>query len=64
VLNPPYYSSTRRNNDDVPDGDPEVLLEGFGLEDSHSVANSLPGARRLLYACQGRPSPAMSSGRG
>lgn len=27
--------------DDVPDGDPEVRLSGFGLEDTHSVANSL-----------------------
>ena len=30
-----------RNGDDVPDGDPEVLLEGFGLEDAHALANSL-----------------------
>src|SRR5947209_12960111 len=26
------------NGDDVPDGDPEVLLSGFGMEDSHAVA--------------------------
>jgi hypothetical protein len=25
----------------VPDGPPEVLLSGFGMEDSHAVANSL-----------------------
>ncbi len=55
VLNPPYllfYSD--RDGNDVPDGDPEVHLEGFGLEDSHSVANSLRwGPDGWLYACQG-----------
>lgn len=30
-----------RNGDDVPDGDPEVHLSGFGLEDTHSLASSL-----------------------
>src|SRR5687768_16125726 len=42
VLNPPYllfYAD--RNKDDVPDGRPEVCLSGFGLEDTHAVANSL-----------------------
>lgn len=55
VLNPPYllfYSD--RDHDDVPDGDPEVHLSGFGLEDTHSVANSLRwGPGGWLYACQG-----------
>jgi len=55
VLNPPYllfYAD--RNNDDVPDGDPEVLLSGFGLEDTHSVTNSLRwGPDGWLYAAQG-----------
>jgi hypothetical protein len=42
VLNPPYLLFyPDRNHDDVPDGDPEVHLSGFGLEDTHSVANSL-----------------------
>ncbi|MEZ6126984.1 MAG: hypothetical protein R3C49_28030 [Planctomycetaceae bacterium] len=42
VTNPPYLLFyPDRNGDDIPDGDPEVLLEGFGLEDSHSVINSL-----------------------
>lgn len=42
VLNPPYLLFYRdRNHDDKPDGKPEVHLEGFGLEDTHSVANSL-----------------------
>jgi putative heme-binding domain-containing protein len=55
VLNPPYLLFyPDRNNDDVPDGDPEVHLEGFGLEDSHSVANSLRwGPDGWLYAAQG-----------
>ncbi len=55
VLNPPYLLFyPDRDNDDVPDGDPEVHLEGFGLEDSHSVANSLHwGADGWLYGAQG-----------
>ena len=55
VLNPPYmlfYPDA--DNDDVPDGDPEVVLEGFGIEDSHSVVNSLRwGPDGWLYAGQG-----------
>ena len=42
VLNPPYllfYPDV--NKDDVPDADPIVHLEGFGIEDTHSSANSL-----------------------
>ena len=27
----------------TPDGEPEVHLSGFGLQDTHSVANSLLG---------------------
>src|SRR5947209_2961283 len=55
VLNPPYLLFyPDRNNDDVPDGPPEVLLEGFGLEDTHSCANNLQwGPDGWLYACQG-----------
>ena len=55
VLNPPYLLFYRdRNQDDQPDGDPEVLLQGFGLEDSHSIANSLRwGPDGWLYAAQG-----------
>lgn len=55
VLNPPYllfYPDA--NNDDVPDSDPEVHLEGFGLEDTHSCTNSLRwGPDGWLYAAQG-----------
>jgi putative heme-binding domain-containing protein len=55
VLNPPYllfYPDA--NNDDVPDGPPQVHLQGFGLEDTHSVVNSLRwGPDGWLYAAQG-----------
>lgn len=55
VLNPPYllfYPDA--NGDDIPDGDPEVRLSGFGLEDTHSVVNSLRwGPDGWLYAAQG-----------
>ncbi len=55
VLNPPYLLFyPDRDNDDVPDGDPEVHLEGFHMEDTHSVANSLRwGPDGWLYAAQG-----------
>jgi putative membrane-bound dehydrogenase-like protein len=43
-----------RNGDDVPDGEPEVLLKGFGLEDAHAVINSLEwGPDGWLYGAQG-----------
>ena len=55
VLNPPYLLFyPDRDGDDVPDGDPEVHLQGFGLEDTHSCANNLRwGPDGWLYACQG-----------
>ena len=55
VTNPPYLLFyPDKDGDDVPDGDPEILLEGFGLEDSHSVINSLRfGPDGWLYGCQG-----------
>ena len=55
VLQTPYllfYAD--RDRDDVPDGDPEVLLKGFGMEDSSSLANSLIwGPDGWLYGTQG-----------
>ncbi len=55
VLNPPYLLFyPDRDGDDRPDGPPEVHLEGFGLEDTHSVVNSLTwGPDGWLYAAQG-----------
>lgn len=55
VLNPPYllfYPDA--NHDDIPDADPIVHLEGFGIEDTHSCANSLCwGPDGWLYGAQG-----------
>lgn len=55
VLNPPYllfYAD--KDGNDVPDGDPEVHLSGFGIEDTHSVINSLRwGPDGWLYGAQG-----------
>lgn len=55
VMNAPYllfYPDA--NDDDIPDGDPEVALSGFGLEDTHSVANSLEfGPDGWLYGSNG-----------
>jgi len=55
VLNPPYLMFyPDANNDDVPDGDPTVHLEGFGIEDTHSAASNLRwGPDGWLYGCQG-----------
>lgn len=55
VLQPPYLLYYEdKNHDDKPDGNPEVLLEGFGIEDTHSLASSLTwGPDGWLYASQG-----------
>ena len=55
VLNVPYLLFyPDRNRDDVPDGDPEVCLKGFGMEDTSSLANSLIfGPDGWLYGTQG-----------
>jgi putative membrane-bound dehydrogenase-like protein len=55
VLQPPYLLFyPDKNGDDQPDGDPEVHLEGFGIEDSHSIANNLRfGPDGWLYGAQG-----------
>ncbi|MEZ0265862.1 MAG: hypothetical protein ACAI43_14120, partial [Phycisphaerae bacterium] len=55
VTNPPYllyYPDA--NHDDVPDAAPTVHLSGFGLEDTHAVANSLAhGPDGWIYGAQG-----------
>jgi putative heme-binding domain-containing protein len=55
VAQPPYLLFYRvRPGTDGPDGDPEVLLEGFGMEDAHAFANSLTwGPDGWLYGAQG-----------
>jgi putative membrane-bound dehydrogenase-like protein len=43
-----------KNHDDRPDGDPEVLLKGFGMQDAHATVNSLTwGPDGWLYGAQG-----------
>lgn len=55
VMNAPYllfYPDA--NEDDVPDSDPEVALSGFGIQDTHSVGNSLQfGPDGWLYGANG-----------
>lgn len=55
VLNPPYllfYPDA--NRDDIPDGDPEVLLTGFGMEDAQAMSNHLTwGPDGWLYGVNG-----------
>ncbi len=47
-----YYPD--KDRDDIPDSDPEVCVTGFGMQDAHSVANSLTfGPDGWLYGCQG-----------
>ncbi|MES2507899.1 MAG: dehydrogenase, partial [Verrucomicrobiota bacterium] len=55
VLNPPYLLSyPDANQDGLPDGDPEVELTGFGLEDTHAVATNLQwGLDGWLYGANG-----------
>ncbi len=55
VLMPPYLLFyPDKNRDDIPDGDPEVHLTGFGLEDTHSGANSLRwGPDGWIYGAHG-----------
>ena len=55
VLSPPYLLYYfDRDGDDVPDGEPVVHLAGFGLEDTHSIANSLCwGPDGWLYGAHG-----------
>jgi putative membrane-bound dehydrogenase-like protein len=55
VANPPYLLFyPDKDRDDVPDAAPEVCLSGFGLEDTHSVMNSLEwGPDGWLYGVNG-----------
>ena len=55
ILQAPYLLFyPDKDNDDRPDAPPEVLLSGFGMEDSHAHANSLQwGPDGWLYGAQG-----------
>ncbi len=55
VLNPPYLLAYPDPDDDgIPNGLPVVHLSGFGMQDTHAVANSLTwGPDGWLYGDQG-----------
>lgn len=43
-----------RDGDDVPDGEPEILLDGWGYGDTHETLNSFAwGPDGWLYGCHG-----------
>jgi putative membrane-bound dehydrogenase-like protein len=43
-----------RNGDDVPDGKPEILLDGWGWQDTHETLNTFNwGPDGWLYGCHG-----------
>jgi glucose/arabinose dehydrogenase len=65
VLNPPYLLAFPDSSDDgIPDGPAMVHLEGFGIEDTHAVANNLRwGPDGWLYGAQGSTCSANVSSR-
>ena len=43
-----------KNGDDIPDAKPEILLDGFGYQDTHEVLNAfIWGPDGWLYGCHG-----------
>ncbi len=43
-----------RNRDDVPDGEPQVVLDGWGYQDTHETLNAfIWGPDGWLYGCHG-----------
>lgn len=43
-----------RNGDDIPDAEPQVLLDGWGYQDTHETLNAFTwGPDGWLYGCQG-----------
>jgi putative membrane-bound dehydrogenase-like protein len=57
VMSPPYfYFIPDQDGDDVPDGEPQVLLDGFGNHaNSHNLANGFAwGPDGWLYGTHGR----------
>ena len=66
VAQPPYLLFyPDRDRDDIPDGDPQVLLTGFGMDDAHAFANSLTwGPDGWLYGAQGSTATANIRGIG
>jgi putative membrane-bound dehydrogenase-like protein len=51
---PNLYFYPDKNADDVPDGEPEILLDGWGYEDTHETLNAFTwGPDGWLYGCHG-----------
>ena len=51
---PQFLFIPDRNGDDRPDGPPEVLLDGWGQQDTHETPNSFAwGPDGWLYGCHG-----------
>lgn len=51
---PNFMFIADKNGDDVPDGKPEILLDGWGQEDTHETLNSFTwGPDGWLYGCHG-----------
>jgi putative membrane-bound dehydrogenase-like protein len=51
---PEFLFIPDKNGDDVPDGAPQVLLNGWGYEDTHETLNSFTwGPDGWLYGCHG-----------
>ncbi|MCE9564757.1 MAG: c-type cytochrome [Planctomycetes bacterium] len=60
VMSPPnLYFIADANGDDKPDGDPEIVFDGFGYKESrHNLANGFTwGPDGWLYGGHGRTSP-------
>jgi putative membrane-bound dehydrogenase-like protein len=60
AISPPnLYFIPDRNGDDIPDGEPKLLFDGFGHKESrHNLANGFTwGPDGWLYAGHGRTSP-------
>ncbi|HBU38318.1 MAG TPA: hypothetical protein DEB70_11010, partial [Planctomycetaceae bacterium] len=55
VGSPPNFSFIPdKDGDDVPDGPPQVLLDGWGIQDRHETLNSfIWGPDGWLYGCHG-----------
>jgi putative membrane-bound dehydrogenase-like protein len=51
---PEFYFIPDKDGDDQPDGPPQVLLDGWGSEDTHETLNSFTwGPDGWLYGCHG-----------
>ena len=57
---PEFLFIPDKDGDDVPDGDPVVLLDGFSINDTHETPNSfLWGHDGWLYGCHGVFNPSL-----